>query len=131
MKAVPNGESKTIKSSHHLFPWRYNLLSNAKSTSDICKDVIDIDIMWRFSFQAKRINSSKLNPESIQQLNNLLFDECPRNGFKFIDNGAVSEIDLWTDGIHTIESGKLIIANNFIISLNYFLEFMNLVSRYR
>ena len=85
----------------------------------------------QFSFQAKRINSSKLNPESIQQLNGLLFDECRRNGFKFIDNGVVSEIDLWTDGIHVIESGKLIIANNLIISLNYFLEFMNLVSRYR
>ena len=85
----------------------------------------------QFSFQAKRINSSKLNPESIQQLNGLLFDECRRNGFKFIDNGVVSEIDLWTDGIHMIESGKLIIANNLIISLNHFLEFMNLVSRYR
>ena len=68
--------------------------------------------------------SSKVNAASIQQLNCLLFNECWRNGFTFVDNGAVSEIDLWTDGIHMIESGKRIIVNNLINSLNYFLEFM-------
>ena len=52
--------------------------------------------------------SSKVNPASIQQLNDLLFDKCWKNGFKFVDNGVVSEIDLWTDGIHMIESGKCI-----------------------
>ena len=74
--------------------------------------------------------SSKVNPVPVQQLNGLLFDECRRNGFKFVDNGAVSEIDLWTDGIHLIESGKRIIVNNLINSLNYLLEFMNPVSLY-
>ena len=74
--------------------------------------------------------SSIVNPASIQQLNCFLFDECRRNGFTFVDNRAVYETDLWTDGIHMIESGKSIIANNLINSLNYFLEFMNLVSCY-
>ena len=57
---------------------------------------------------------------------------CLMNGGEMVlrDNGAVSEIDLWTDGIHMIESAKLIIANNLINSLNYFLEFMNPVSWY-
>ena len=50
--------------------------------------------------------------------------------FKFVDNGAVSEVDLWTDEIHTIDCGKCIIANNLIDSSNYFLEFMNPVSWY-
>ena len=72
--------------------------------------------------------SFKVNPVSIQQLNGLLFDECRRNGFKFVDNGAVSGIDLRTDSIHLIESSKCIIANNLINSLNYFLQFMNPVS---
>ena len=44
--------------------------------------------------------SSKVNPASIQPLNGLLFDEYRRNDFKFVDNGAVSESDLWTDGTH-------------------------------
>ena len=74
--------------------------------------------------------SSKVNPASMQQLNALLVDECRRNDFKFVDNGAISETDPWTDGTHMIESGKQIIANNLINSLNYFLEFMNPVSCY-
>ena len=48
--------------------------------------------------------SSKVNPASMQQFNGLLFDECRRNGFKFVNNGAVSEIDLCTDSILMIES---------------------------
>ena len=44
--------------------------------------------------------SSKVNPASIKPLNGLLFDEYRRNDFKFVDNGAVSESDLWTDGTH-------------------------------
>ena len=82
------------------------------------------------SFISSVVYSSKVNPASIQQLNGLLFEECRRNGFKFVDNGAVSEIDLWTDDIYIIESGKRIISNNLINSLNYFLEFMNPVNCY-
>ena len=52
------------------------------------------------------------------------------SGFKFVDNGTVSEIDLWTDGVHMLESGKRIIVNNLINNLNYFSEFMNPVSWY-
>ena len=74
--------------------------------------------------------SSKVNPASMQQLNGRLFEEYRRNGFKFVDNGAVSEIELQIDGIHVIESGKRIIGNNLINSLNYFSEFMNPVNWY-
>ena len=113
-----------------------NLLSKMKSINDICKDVIDIGLrcrnnnigiifIWSIAF------SSKVNIASIQQLNGRLFDKCRRNGFNIVDNGAVSEIDLWTDGIHMVESGKGIVANNLINSLNYCLEFvMNPVSWY-
>ena len=99
-----------------------DLLSNVKSTNDICKDIIDVGLRCRNNnigmiFISGIAYSSKVNPASIQQFG-LLFDECRRNGFKFVDNGAVSEIDLWTDGIHMIESGKRIIANNLINNLN-------------
>ena len=42
-------------------------------------------------------------------------------GFCFIDNAAVSEKDLWKDGIHLMESGRLTIANNLFIYPNIFL----------
>ena len=35
-----------------------------------------------------------------------------RDGYNFIDNGAVSKIDLWTDGIHLFDSGKTKIVND-------------------
>ena len=34
--------------------------------------------------------------------------------FCFIDNGAVSEKDLWKDRIHLIESGRVTVANNLV-----------------
>ena len=73
--------------------------------------------------------SSKVNPALTLQLK-VLFDGCRKNGFEFIDNMAVLEINLWTDGIHVLENGKRIVVNNFIDSLYYFLEFINSVSSY-
>ena len=102
----------------------HDLLSNVEPTNNLCKD---IDRYW-FKVQKSYIGmifvstlaySSKVNPASIQQWNGLLFDECRRNCFKFVDNGSVSETDLWTDRIHLIESGKGIIANNLINSSQY------------
>ena len=63
------------------------------------QNIIDIGLRWRNNnigmiFVSSIAYSSKVNPASIQQLNGLRFDECRRNGFKFIDNGAVSETDL-------------------------------------
>ena len=101
----------------------------------ICKEIINIGLRCRNNnivmvFISSIAYSSQVNPSLLQQLNGLLFDECRRNGFKFVDNGAVSESDLWTDGIQMIESGKRFIANNLINSLNYFLEYINPVSWY-
>ena len=45
-----------------------------------------------------------------------MYDECRRNSFTFIDNGAVTENKLWVYGIHLQESGKRFIANNLINS---------------
>ena len=57
----------------------------------------------------------------MQRLNRALYDECQRNGFTFVENGAITENDLWVDGIHLQESGKRIIANNnFLESANPF-----------
>ena len=44
--------------------------------------------------------------------------------FCFIDNGALSEKDLWNNEIHLIESGRVIVANN---SINYLNDFLRLV----
>ena len=53
---------------------------------------------------------------------NLLYKRCKEYGYSFINNGAVSKIDLWTDGIHLLDGGKTKIANNLTVSFNYFLR---------
>ena len=131
LKAFPGAKAKELN--HYTIPLLQDntydgaiihvgindLLSSDKSTSNICKEITNIGLRCRnynigMIFISSIAYSSKVNPSLLQQLNGLLFDECRRNGFKFVDNGAVSEIDLWTDGIHMIESGKRIIENNLI-----------------
>ena len=125
LKVLPGAKARQLN--HHTIPLLEDntydaavihvdindLLSNVKSTNDICKDIIDIGLRCRNNnvgmiFISSIAYSSKVNPVSIQQLNGLLFAECLRNGFTFVDHGAVSETDLWTDGIHVIEGGKRI-----------------------
>ena len=49
-----------------------------------------------------------------------MFNACTKYGFHFVDNGAVSKCHLWKDGIHLLKTGKVIVANNFMSSINYF-----------
>ena len=107
-----------------------DLLSSNKSVNDICRDIISIGLRCRSNniskvFISSIAYSSKINTVLMQRLNRALYDECRRNGFTFVDNGAVTENDLWVDGIHLQESGKRIIANNLINSFNHFLESAN------
>ena len=48
---------------------------------------------------------------------------CKKNGIVFIDNGNISNMDLYQDGLHLLERGKRLLANNFIFALNNFLKF--------
>ena len=47
---------------------------------------------------------------------------CKKNGIVFIDNGNISNMDLYQDGSHLLEWGKCLLANNFIFVLNSFLN---------
>ena len=45
-----------------------------------------------------------------------MLNECKKYGFHLVDNGAVSKENLWRDGVHPVESGKLISANLAVAS---------------
>lgn len=84
------------------------------------KDIIDLGLQFstnKFSKISISITSfsAKANRALIQQLNGLLFVIRRRDDLKFDDNGAVSEIDLWTNGIHLMGSDKRIIVNNLMM----------------
>ena len=96
------------------------------NVDSICNDILEIALRCRNHnisevFISSVAYSSKVSNELIQQLNNLLYKRCIEYGYSFINNGAVSKIDLWTDGIHLLDSGKTKIANKLISTFNYFL----------
>ena len=103
--------------------------SSKKSVDEICDDIIKIALRCRSHNIATIFISSiayniKVNLQLIHNLNGLLYNACTKYRFHFVDSGAVSKCDLWKDGILLLETGKVIIANNFISSINYFLDNM-------
>lgn len=56
--------------------------------------------------------------EKIKKVNFLLRLLCNENDFIYIDNSNINELDLWEDGLHLLECGKVKLANNYINSLN-------------
>ena len=45
---------------------------------------------------------------------------CKHNSFGYINNGNISNIHLFDNGLHLLEPGMCVLANNFIFRLNYF-----------
>ena len=96
------------------------------TVDNICNDIFEIALRFR-NYNTGEVcisraaNSSKRSHKSIQQLNNLFYKRCTEHGYNFIDNGAVSTTNFWTDGIHLLESGITKIAKNLRSSFNYLL----------
>ena len=96
--------------------------------NEIAKDIINIALRCRSHaiatiFISRIVYSSKVSHTIIQKLNYLLLHESTKYGFHLVDNtnnGAVSKKNLWSDGVHLVESGKVIIANNLINDINNF-----------
>ena len=103
----------------------YDLLPSNKSVNSICRDAISVRLRFRRNniskvFISGKACNSKINTVLMQKLNRALYDECRRNGFTFVDNGAVTENDIWVEGIYLQESRKHIITNNLINNFNHF-----------
>ena len=98
-------------------------LLNGSSIEQISTDVIEIVQLCRNRsigkvFVSGIVYCTKVRYEKIQKLNKKLYQERMKYSFCFIENGAISEKDLWKDGIHLIESGRVVVANSLINHLN-------------
>ena len=98
-----------------------NLLDNLKQTGLKCK-----------SAEVKRIFVSgiviynNLTSTYISSVSQCISNMCRDNSFVFIDNNNTSTLSLFRDGLHLLEIGKCILANNFIENLNNFLRIRKL-----
>ena len=66
--------------------------------------------------------NNKLASAYISSLNQRISNMCRDNSFVFIDNNNIPTSSLFRDGLHLLEVGKRILANNFIDNLNNFLR---------
>ena len=106
-----------------------NLLSqNLNETSDeqLVNEIIDIgrkciDHGTEKVFISSILKCSRILPDRIRNVNELLKGKCIEFGFIYIDNNMIMIDHLWKDGIHLTNQGKTLLARNFINSLNTFL----------
>ena len=82
-------------------------------------------------FISSIVYRTKVSHTIIQKLNGLLLNECTKYGLHLVNNGAATKENLRMDGIHLVESGKVIIANNLSNCINNFLGVANSVLRTR
>ena len=106
------------------------------NVNEIANVIINIALRCRSHniatiFISSIVHSPKISHTKIQKLNGLLLNECAKYGFHLVDNGAVSKDNLWRDGVHLVENGKVIIANNLLNCINNFLGVANSVLRTR
>ena len=66
---------------------------------------------------------ARFNASFMINLNNPVKVLCQKHGYSFIDNSNISSENLWQDGLHLNSSGKGILLNNYVATLNdnYFL----------
>ena len=111
------------------------------NVSEIAKDIINIALScWSHNtllegiatiFISSIVYRTKVSHTIIQKLNGLLLNECTKYGLHLVNNGAATKENLRMDGIHLVESGKVIIANNLSNCINNFLGVANSVLRTR
>ena len=62
------------------------------------------------------------NPESLlEEVNEKISFMCKNNNFIFSDNSNISNIHLLDGGLHLVDLGRCILANNVIDRINNFL----------
>ena len=106
-----------------------NILSSDKNSNDqIADDIIKIGKKCIHHgvekvFISSIVKCSKVDNVQVNEINKLLSNKCKQLDFGFIDNSNILEEHLWKDGIHLKESGKVLLAKNFLFHINNFLYY--------
>ena len=79
-------------------------------------------VAWSLKSFVSAIVRNKRIPEShLEEANEKIPFMCKNNSFIFVDNSNISNIHLFDDGLHLVESGRCNLANNVIDRINNFL----------
>ena len=94
-----------------------NLLDNLKQIGLKCKSAG----ITRILISGIVVNK-KLTSAYISSVNQRISNVCRDISFVFIDNNNSPTSSFFRDGLHLLETGKRVLANNFIDNLNNFLR---------
>ena len=90
-----------------------NLMSNIKKTVEKCKrfGVRNISV-------SGLVYTTRVSLLILGRVHSLISNYYRENAYFYIDNRNIRGFCLHKDGVHLLESGKKILANNFIVNLN-------------
>ena len=107
-----------------------DLLQNRNQSKAVGELIINLEKTATkcMSFRVSKVKVSgivfnkKVGNSFVDEVNSKIISMCKHNSFGYINNGNISNIHLFDDVLHLLESGMCILANNFICRLNYFLR---------
>ena len=100
-----------------------NLASNVNGLSSNLKDMIKkcYNSGVKYIFVSGLVYAKRIIIEFLEDVYLKLVNVCKEMQVYFIDNRNITGFYLYRDGLHLLESGKKLLANNFVSNFNSFL----------
>ena len=76
----------------------------------------------KYIFVSGLVYTKRIITEFLEDVNLKLVNVCKEMQVYFIDNRNIMGFYLFRDGLHLLESGKRLLANNFVSNFNNFLS---------
>ena len=101
-----------------------NSASNANSLLSNIKDMIQKcrNFGIKYIFLSGLVYTKRIITEFLEDVHLKLVNVCKEMQVYFIDNRDITRVYLFRDGLHLLESGKKLLANNFVSNFNNFLS---------
>ena len=93
------------------------LLSNIKHMIQKCRN-----FGVKYIFISGLVYTKRIITEFLEDVHLKLANVCKEMQVYFIDNRNITGFYLFRDGLHLLESGKMLLANNFVSNFNNFLS---------
>ena len=93
------------------------LLSNIKHMIKKCRN-----FGVKYIFISGLVYTKRIKTEFLEDVHLKLVKVCKEIQVYFIDNRNITGFYLFRDGLHLLESGKMLLANNFVSNFNNFLS---------
>ena len=91
------------------------LLSNIKHMIKKCRN-----FSVKYIFISGLVYTKRIITEFLEDVHLKLANVCKEMQVYFVDNRNITGFYLFRDGLHLLESGKMLLANNFVSNFNNF-----------